>query len=138
MLQFPDGKFRFAVAPNVLNSDTAGYDFFDNEMNGSPTYPKSSDLSKKSSGTESRDTNSSSMGWLFYAHLFDSKYIDQHVYRLFFRNGSIPAYNASSVEIVFPLSSYVLTEMQDYAVKRKIRKNRPPNLRLQLEPRVRL
>ena len=124
MVQHPDGKFRFAIAPNILNSDTAGYDFFDSEMNGSPTVTRTADNPKKLGFEPDEKSTGAGAGWLFYAHLFDSKYIDQHVYRLFFRNGTIPSYNSSTVQIIFPLSRHVITEMEDYAIKRKLRNPR--------------
>jgi hypothetical protein len=135
MLQHPDGKFRFAIAPNILNSDTAGYDFFDNEMNGSPSIsgsrsPEPANKTELETVDKSGVSSAAPSGWLFYAHLFDSKYIDQHVYRLFFRNGSIPSYNSSSIQLVFSQSKDVLTEMEDYAAKRKFCTVRCSNTRL--------
>ena len=57
------------------------------------------DINDKKALSNSNKTKEANTGsnWQLFVHLFDSKYIDSHLYRLVLRNGTIDNYNSEQL-----------------------------------------
>lgn len=75
-----EGKFRFAVAAHALTDRSIIFD----------------DSKHEKKAEEAKDSKVQP-GWQSFVLLFDSKYIDRHLYRFVLRDGQVAAFNQSTV-----------------------------------------
>jgi hypothetical protein len=75
-----DGKLRFAIASNNMPDNS--HEYFE-------------ELSELPDAKHINKEGASNSTWQVFVHIFDNKYIDKHLYRVYMRNGLIESYNAS-------------------------------------------
>ena len=101
-----DGKIRFAISSSYGDSEYNTHEYFDG-LNDIPET-KHIDRSIPSNNT-----------WQLFMHIFDSKYVDKHLYRIYMRNGTILSYNDTHINMIYNMYQYPLISMNKYIMTKK-------------------
>lgn len=80
-----DGKIRFAVLTRAIRDSSL---FFDDSRRSAESTEK---------GDKDREKSDVDPGWQVFIQLFDSRYIDTHLYRIALKEGKINNFNESTM-----------------------------------------
>ncbi len=118
-----DGKLRFAIASNNMPDNS--HEYFE-------------DLSELPDSKHINKQVASNSTWQAFLHIFDNRYVDKHLYRVYLRNGVVETHDSTmysrvTSSVSFALREHPMIEMNDYRLTRKKGTGCSPVCNLSLE-----